>query len=186
MPGTFDELPPSQSSRGAFGPAFGFGEDAGRYDGTGFARPMPPSWDDLTTPRAAGHAQQDSDPRGARRSGKAGRAEHRRAESSSSRRSSSLFQRHSSPGRPDGATHGSPGDASASSANPYYKPSRFASARRRLHRTAPAGASGPRFRATTPRDPDRVPDPIIEEPDSPPGPPAPPIRLLGEKPFTTD
>lgn len=105
---------------------------------------------------------------------------------------SSRFRGYDPSGRPNHTTRSKEPpcsdrrEESSSSSNPYYKPSLFASAQELFSRSrqSPASEERPSPDLQTPNC-GRVPEPIIEEPDSPAASPVR-MKLLGEAPSIAD
>ncbi|KAM4055072.1 hypothetical protein HRG_005881 [Hirsutella rhossiliensis] len=177
--GSYEDSSSFRSSRGAFSADFRFPMDsfgAGRRNEDVPGSPLS-STPNAGNPEVAGYYQEEYIPQ-----------KHSYSEQPEGSKNGPSRFRH---GTSRGASHtmrengpfggGHDEESSSSSSNPYYKPSYFASIQELFNRSKQSRASGeqPPPDKQTP-DHGRVPEPIVEEPDSPPASPVQQLRLLGK------
>lgn len=191
--GSHEKSSSFRSSRGAFStdfryPGGSFGADSTKTDRRGEDVPgvsASSSPGNVGYPEHAGHHQEEYMTQGHSCPEHSEHSRSSRAETSSFLSLSRSRGYGSSKGanhtRRDNGPFGSGQDAPSSSSNPYYKPGYFATMQELFNRSRQSRASEERpSRDKQASDHDRVPEPIIEEPDSPPETPVRQMKLLGE------
>ncbi|KAF4504984.1 hypothetical protein G6O67_006983 [Ophiocordyceps sinensis] len=189
--GSHEKSSSFRSSRGAFStdfryPGGSFGADSTKTDRRGEDVPgvsASSSPGNVGYPEHAGHYQEEYMTQGHSCPEHSEHSRSSRAETSSFRSLSRSRGYGSSKGanhtRRDNGPFGSGQDAPSSSSNPYYKPGYFATMQELFNRSRQSRASEERpSRDKQASDHDRVPEPIIEEPDSPPETPVRQMKLL--------